>query len=106
MSDQQLSAISRYSFITKTDFWMLMTMFRKCQKFTSLLFSLARSGLLVGLEETEGSVLCLYDLGLSRVVKAVVIPGRVSSPLRFSYISHPRFHATILASVESSEYSK
>lgn len=39
-----------------------------------------RSGLLVGLEETEGSVLCLYDLGLSRVVKAVVIPGRVSSP--------------------------
>lgn len=36
-----------------------------------------RSGLLVGLEETEGSVLCLYDLGLSRVTKAVVIPGRV-----------------------------
>lgn len=37
-----------------------------------------RSGLLVGLEEAEGSVLCLYDLGLSKVVKAVVIPGRVS----------------------------
>lgn len=45
---------------------------------TPLLFYLTRSGLLVGLEETEGSVLCLYDLGLSRVVKAVVIPGRVS----------------------------
>ncbi|XP_070787032.1 protein ELYS [Enoplosus armatus] len=40
---------------------------------------LKRSGLLVGLEETEGSVLCLYDLGLSRVVKAVVIPGRISA---------------------------
>ncbi|XP_028257468.1 protein ELYS isoform X2 [Parambassis ranga] len=39
---------------------------------------LKRSGLLVGLEETEGSVLCLYDLGLSRVVKAVVIPGRIT----------------------------
>lgn len=38
---------------------------------------LKRSGLLVGVEEVEGSVLCLYDLGLSRVVKAVVIPGRV-----------------------------
>lgn len=37
--------------------------------------------MLVGLEEAEGSVLCLYDLGLSRVVKAVVIPGRVSSQL-------------------------
>ncbi|MEQ2211573.1 hypothetical protein XENOCAPTIV_007391, partial [Xenoophorus captivus] len=35
------------------------------------------SGLLVGLEETRGSVVCLYELGLSRVVKAVVIPGRV-----------------------------
>lgn len=45
---------------------------------TPLLFNLTRSGLLVGLEEAEGSVLCLYDLGLSRVVKAVVIPGRVS----------------------------
>lgn len=43
-----------------------------------LWFNLTRSGLLVGLEEAEGSVLCLYDLGLSRVVKAVVIPGRVS----------------------------
>lgn len=36
-----------------------------------------RNGLLIGLEETEGSVLCLYDLGISRVVKAVVLPGRV-----------------------------
>ncbi|XP_034535275.1 protein ELYS isoform X2 [Notolabrus celidotus] len=40
---------------------------------------LKRSGLLVGLEEAEGSVLCLYDLGLSRVVKAVVIPGRITA---------------------------
>ncbi|XP_044055281.1 protein ELYS isoform X2 [Siniperca chuatsi] len=40
---------------------------------------LKRSGLLVGIEETEGSVLCLYDLGLSRVVKAVVIPGRITA---------------------------
>ncbi|XP_032322459.1 protein ELYS isoform X1 [Camelus ferus] len=38
-----------------------------------------RAGLLIGLEETEGSVLCLYDLGLSRVVKAVVLPGRVTA---------------------------
>uniref|UniRef100_A0A8C3CJV0 AT-hook containing transcription factor 1 n=1 Tax=Cairina moschata TaxID=8855 RepID=A0A8C3CJV0_CAIMO len=37
-----------------------------------------RAGLLVGLEEAEGSVLCLYDLGISRVVKAVVLPGRVT----------------------------
>lgn len=36
-----------------------------------------RTGLLVGLEEAEGSVLCLYDLAISRVVKAVVLPGRV-----------------------------
>ncbi|KAJ3593601.1 hypothetical protein NHX12_005935 [Muraenolepis orangiensis] len=40
---------------------------------------LKRSGLLVGLEEVEGSMLCLYDLSLSRVVKAVVIPGRITS---------------------------
>ncbi|XP_061670398.1 protein ELYS isoform X2 [Syngnathoides biaculeatus] len=40
---------------------------------------LKRSGLLVGLEETEGSVLCLYDLGLSRVAKSVVIPGRITA---------------------------
>ncbi|XP_004067431.1 protein ELYS isoform X2 [Oryzias latipes] len=40
---------------------------------------LKRSGLLVALEETEGSVLCLYDLGLSKVVKAVVIPGRITA---------------------------
>ncbi|XP_061734902.1 protein ELYS isoform X2 [Nerophis ophidion] len=39
---------------------------------------LKRSGLLVGLEETEGSVLCLYDLGLSKVAKAVLIPGRIT----------------------------
>uniref|UniRef100_A0A8C3VL85 AT-hook containing transcription factor 1 n=1 Tax=Catagonus wagneri TaxID=51154 RepID=A0A8C3VL85_9CETA len=38
-----------------------------------------RTGLLIGLEEVEGSVLCLYDLGLSRVVKAVVLPGRVTA---------------------------
>ncbi|XP_006024566.1 protein ELYS [Alligator sinensis] len=38
-----------------------------------------RIGLLVGLEEAEGSVLCLYDLGISRVVKAVVLPGRVTA---------------------------
>ncbi|XP_059797203.1 protein ELYS isoform X2 [Balaenoptera ricei] len=38
-----------------------------------------RTGLLIGLEEAEGSVLCLYDLGLSRVVKAVVLPGRVTA---------------------------
>ncbi|XP_074019816.1 protein ELYS-like [Numenius arquata] len=37
------------------------------------------TGLLVGLEEAEGSVLCLYDLGVSRVVKAVVLPGRVTA---------------------------
>lgn len=36
-----------------------------------------RTGLLVGLEEAEGSVLCLYDLGISRVVKAVALSGRV-----------------------------
>ncbi|XP_075781028.1 protein ELYS [Pelodiscus sinensis] len=38
-----------------------------------------RTGLLLGLEEAEGSVLCLYDLGISRVVKAVVLPGRVTA---------------------------
>ncbi|XP_030354631.1 protein ELYS-like [Strigops habroptila] len=38
-----------------------------------------RTGLLVGLEESEGSVLCLYDLAISRVVKAVVLPGRVTA---------------------------
>ncbi|KAM6432631.1 LOW QUALITY PROTEIN: protein ELYS-like [Rhynochetos jubatus] len=38
-----------------------------------------RPGLLVGLEAAEGSILCLYDLGLSRVVKAVVLPGRVTA---------------------------
>ncbi|KAM9260171.1 protein ELYS-like [Morus bassanus] len=38
-----------------------------------------RTGLLVGLEEAKGSVLCLYDLGTSRVVKAVVLPGRVTA---------------------------
>ncbi|NXU59341.1 ELYS protein, partial [Turnix velox] len=38
-----------------------------------------RTGLLVGFEEAEGSVLCLYDLGISKVVKAVVLPGRVTA---------------------------
>uniref|UniRef100_A0A8B9FUQ7 AT-hook containing transcription factor 1 n=1 Tax=Amazona collaria TaxID=241587 RepID=A0A8B9FUQ7_9PSIT len=38
-----------------------------------------RTGLLIGLEEAEGSVLCLYDLAISRVVKAVVLPGRVTA---------------------------
>ncbi|XP_054432651.1 protein ELYS [Pteronotus mesoamericanus] len=38
-----------------------------------------RTGLLIGLEDAEGSVLCLYDLGISRVVKAVVLPGRVTA---------------------------
>ncbi|KAM8945526.1 protein ELYS [Pelodytes ibericus] len=38
-----------------------------------------KTGLLVGLVETEGSVLCLYDVGISRVVKAVVIPGSVTA---------------------------
>uniref|UniRef100_A0A673INU0 AT hook containing transcription factor 1 n=1 Tax=Sinocyclocheilus rhinocerous TaxID=307959 RepID=A0A673INU0_9TELE len=40
---------------------------------------LKRTGLLIGLEEAEGSMLCLYDLGISRVVKAVVIPGRITA---------------------------
>ncbi|XP_058525422.1 protein ELYS isoform X2 [Ochotona princeps] len=38
-----------------------------------------RTGLLIGLEEAEGSVLCLYDLSISRIVKAVVLPGRVTA---------------------------
>lgn len=38
-----------------------------------------RAGLLIGLEEADGSVLCLYDISISRVVKAVVLPGRVST---------------------------
>ncbi|XP_006897804.1 PREDICTED: protein ELYS [Elephantulus edwardii] len=38
-----------------------------------------KTGLLIGLEEAEGSVLCLYDLGVSRVVKAVILPGRVTN---------------------------
>ncbi|KAM6219404.1 protein ELYS [Rhynchocyon petersi] len=37
-----------------------------------------KTGLLIGLEEAEGSVLCLYDLGVSRVVKAIILPGRVT----------------------------
>ncbi|XP_064329840.1 protein ELYS-like, partial [Phalacrocorax carbo] len=37
------------------------------------------TGLLVGLREAEGSVLCLYDLGTSSVVTAVVLPGRVTA---------------------------
>ncbi|KPP75330.1 protein ELYS-like [Scleropages formosus] len=39
---------------------------------------LKRTGLLVGLEDAEGSLLCLYDLSVSRVVKAVAIPGRIT----------------------------
>eukprot|EP00079_Xenopus_tropicalis_P035912 XP_017949683.1 PREDICTED: protein ELYS isoform X2 [Xenopus tropicalis] len=38
-----------------------------------------KTGLLVGLVEAEGSVLCLYDIGISRVVKAVVLPGSVTA---------------------------
>ncbi|CAI9536839.1 unnamed protein product, partial [Staurois parvus] len=38
-----------------------------------------RTGLLVGLVEAESSVLCLYDVSISRVVKAVVLPGSVTS---------------------------
>ncbi|XP_064329837.1 protein ELYS-like, partial [Phalacrocorax carbo] len=37
------------------------------------------TGLLVGLREAEGSVLCLYDPGTSSVVTAVVLPGRVTA---------------------------
>ncbi|KAM6279681.1 protein ELYS-like [Porphyrio hochstetteri] len=48
-----------------------------------------RTGLLVGLEEAEGSVLCLYDLGVSRVVKAVVLPGRVTAIEAISYHTGP-----------------
>ncbi|MCJ8737246.1 hypothetical protein PDJAM_G00021870 [Pangasius djambal] len=40
---------------------------------------LKRSGLLVGLQEDESSMLCLYDLGISRVIKAVVIPNRITA---------------------------
>ncbi|XP_069811346.1 protein ELYS [Dendropsophus ebraccatus] len=38
-----------------------------------------KTGLLVGLVETEGSILCLYDVGISKVVKAVVLPGSVTA---------------------------
>ncbi|XP_041418029.1 protein ELYS isoform X2 [Xenopus laevis] len=38
-----------------------------------------KTGLLVGLVEAEGSVLCLYDIGISKVVKAVVLPGSVTA---------------------------
>ncbi|XP_068089501.1 protein ELYS-like [Hyperolius riggenbachi] len=38
-----------------------------------------KTGLLVALVEAEGSVLCLYDIGISRVVKAVVLPGSVTA---------------------------
>ncbi|XP_051868119.1 protein ELYS isoform X2 [Pristis pectinata] len=40
---------------------------------------LKRTGLLIGLKESEGSILCLYDLSVSRVVKAVFLPGKVSA---------------------------
>lgn len=38
-----------------------------------------KTGLLVGLVEAEGSILCLYDVGISKVVKAVVLPGSVTA---------------------------
>ncbi|XP_056423125.1 protein ELYS isoform X2 [Hyla sarda] len=38
-----------------------------------------KTGLLVGLVEAEGSILCLYDIGISKVVKAVVLPGSVTA---------------------------
>ncbi|XP_067844735.1 protein ELYS [Heptranchias perlo] len=40
---------------------------------------LKRTGLLIGLKESEGSILCLYDLAVSRVVKAVFLPGKVTA---------------------------
>ncbi|XP_038671311.1 protein ELYS isoform X1 [Scyliorhinus canicula] len=40
---------------------------------------LKRTGLLIGLKESEGSILCLYDLAISRVVKAVFLPGKVTA---------------------------
>lgn len=40
---------------------------------------LKRTGLFVALQEAGGSVLCLYDLGTSRVVKAVTLPGKVTA---------------------------
>lgn len=72
---QQLSEMHAFTFCWRKS---LLVYRRKYRMWIPLLFSFIRSGLLVGLEEAEGSVLCLYDLGLSRVVKAVVIPGRVS----------------------------
>lgn len=57
-----------------------------------------REGLLVGIEEVEGSVLCLYDLGLSRVVKAVVLPGRVLIfCILFKCCLHKRKHLVCMA---------
>ncbi|XP_077139364.1 protein ELYS isoform X2 [Ranitomeya variabilis] len=38
-----------------------------------------KTGLLVGLVEAEGSILCLYDVGISKVVKSVVLPGSVTA---------------------------
>ncbi|XP_072436552.1 protein ELYS isoform X1 [Chiloscyllium punctatum] len=40
---------------------------------------LKRTGLLIGLKESEGSILCLYDLAVSRVVKSVFLPGKVTA---------------------------
>ncbi|XP_072288243.1 protein ELYS-like, partial [Pyxicephalus adspersus] len=46
-----------------------------------------KTGLLVGLVEAESSVLCLYDVSISRVVKAVVLPGSVCTLLNdFVYL--------------------
>ncbi|XP_048392566.2 protein ELYS [Stegostoma tigrinum] len=40
---------------------------------------LKRTGLLIGLKESEGSILCLYDLAVSRVIKSVFLPGKVTA---------------------------
>ncbi|XP_048456737.1 protein ELYS [Rhincodon typus] len=40
---------------------------------------LKRTGLLIGLKESEGSILCLYDIAVSRVVKSVFLPGKVTT---------------------------
>ncbi|XP_063773852.1 protein ELYS [Pseudophryne corroboree] len=38
-----------------------------------------KTGFLLGLVEAEDSVLCLYDVGISKVVKAVMLPGSVTA---------------------------
>lgn len=81
-----ISCISRFVFLSKEILQCFHSSILIIVKLKSQLVHSPRSGLLVGLEEAKGSVLCLYDLGLSRVVKAVVIPGRVSSPLSLSFV--------------------